>query len=81
MEGVIHNQITLFGTLTITLMIDDTSPEASRLAAIQFISEIKENVTTSTNTSASVLASASKELPREIISYIPKIDSLKRTIQ
>ncbi|XP_060869049.1 uncharacterized protein LOC132943916 [Metopolophium dirhodum] len=40
-------------------------PEASRLAAIQFISEIKENVTTYTSTSASVLASASKELERK----------------
>lgn len=51
------------------------------MTAIQFISEIKENAITSSSTSASVLASASKELPREIISYIPKIDSLKRTIQ
>ncbi|KAF0736130.1 MULE domain-containing protein [Aphis craccivora] len=50
-EGVIHNQITLFGTLTITII------KASRLSAIQFISEIKENATTSTSTSASVLAS------------------------
>jgi hypothetical protein len=53
-ENIIHNQITLFGT-------DNHShlTEVSRLAAIQFISEIKENTTTSTSTSASVLVSAS----------------------
>lgn len=51
------------------------------MASIQFISEIKENAVTNSNTTTSIVTSVSAEIPREVVSHIPKINFLKRTIQ
>lgn len=55
--------------------------DTSKLATIKFISKIKENAIIYSNITASIVASDSVELPSEVVSHIPKINSLKRLIQ